>query len=568
MSVRDNLNITAQAVNEKAKRLANRLRRNTPSRVLSANASADRLILAPQDLRTSDASTAMEIYSGRFFLGGKMIDCTGSDPFQITDAPQAWHAELHSFGWLRHLEAEGSAVTKSNAKILIKDWLPNHSKPKNSIAWESDIPAKRLIAWICHSVPIVEASTPQFYQQWLKSITTHIRYLKYRANEIDEGMPKLIVRIALAYAAICVSGQEKSLRHAANLLDSELQQQFALDGNHISRNPAVIADILALLLPLRQSYARLGLAPSQTLISSIDRMMAALKYFRLGDGNLARFNGVSAGRPDLISTILLYDDSMGTAPENATYSGFQRMAMGETILIADTGNMPAPAVSKLAHAGALSFELSSGSNLIFVNCGKPNDPESDLAHLSRSTAAHNTASINDTSSSRFYKDGRFSNLLKDRVISFPKQVNCERQDQEGSKQFTASHDGYRKAFGVIHSRTINMNENGNRIEGEDRFTNPSGSAIQSKKETQFAIRFHLHPSISAGKTDDGNSIILMGGSGLVWKLTCVDCKPEIAESIFLASASGPKRSKQILLSGDAGQISSVRWLLTKQDNLG
>lgn len=566
MSVRNNLNITAQAASEKAKRFANRLRRNTPSRLFSSQASADRLILAPQDLRTPDAATAMEIYSGKFFLCGKMVDCNSNDPFQYLDAPECWQTELHAFGWLRHLEAEGSAITKSNAQILIKDWLATNSKPKNTLAWKTETPARRLISWICHSVPVVEASTPRFYQQWLKSITTHVQYLKYRANEVDEGLPNLIVRIALAYAAICVSGQENILRHAARLLDHELNQQIALDGNHISRNPAVIADILALLLPLRQSYARLGLAPSQTLISSIDRMMAALKFFQLGDGNLARFNGVSIGRPDLISTVLFYDDSMGTASENATYSGFQRMAMGDTILIADTGKPPKRAISQTAHAGTLSFELSSGSNLIMVNCGKPNDPESNLTSLSRSTAAHNTATINDTSSSRFYRGTRFAELLGNRMISSPGHATCQREDGAGEKRFAASHDGYRKAFGLIHSRTVKMSANGQRIEGEDSFTGPGGAAIQSKRKLEFAIRFHLHPSVSAGKTDDGNSIIMMCGSGLIWKLTCIDCKPEIAESIFLASSSGPKRSKQIVLMADANQVGNVRWLLTNQEN--
>ncbi|MGB7334749.1 MAG: heparinase II/III family protein [Salaquimonas sp.] len=567
MALGENLKILLLAAREKARRMAIRMRRNSPSVILSSSYSADHLILAPQDLHTPDSAAAMEIYSGRFFLGGKMIDCYGTDPFLRTDTPQIWQTELHSFGWLRHLEAEGSALTKSNAQILINDWMTNHSKPKNSIAWRGDIPAKRLISWICHSVPVVQAATPRFYQQWLKSIVTHINFLKYRANELGDGTPLLFVRIALAYAAICVSDQQKTLRHAQRLLDQELQLQITQDGTHISRNPAVTADILALLLPLRQSYARLGIAPSQTLVSSIDRLMAALKFYQLGDGNLARFNGVSLPRPDLVSTILFYDDSMGIASENAPYSGYQRMAMGDTVLLADTGKPPQGGNSRMAHAGTLSFELSSGVNLLMVNCGRPSDPNSNLATIARSTAAHNTATLNDTSSSRFYLGQKFINLLKNRIIAAPKQVDCKRQDGEGFKQFTASHNGYRKTFGAIHQRTLKMTDNGMRVEGQDSFTGIGGTQIRSKREVEFAIRFHLHPSVSAGKTDDGRSILMMCGNGLIWKLTCIDCPPEIEESIFLSSTSGPKRTKQIVLTGNAKELSEIRWLLTKEKNV-
>lgn len=566
MSIRRNLSILVLACREQARRFANRLRRNAPSRLLAAGSSSDRLILAPQDLRTPDSASAMEIYSGRFFLAGKMVDCTGEDPFRKTDAPLPWQAELHAFGWLRHLEAEGSALTKSNAQILVNDWLNAHGRKRRGIAWHQDIPARRLISWICHSVPIVEASTPRFYQQWLKAISLHIRHLKYRVGETDDGLPTLNVRIALAYAAICVSGQERNLRNAARFLDRELASQVLPDGHHVSRNPAYIIDILALLLPLRQSYARLGLAPSQTLISTIDRMMAALKFFQMGDGTLARFNGVSVARPDLAATIRFYDDSLGTAPENAGYGGYQRLALGDTILVCDTGAPPTGQLSRTCSAGTLSLEMSSGNTPILVNCGTPNDPSGELAVLSRSTAAHSTATINDTSSSRIYRGRTFSWLLEGMMVSSPRNVICHREDGEDFKQFSASHDGYRHAFGILHKRRIAMRDEGNRIEGSDEFHAPGKGQLNPRNKADYAIRFHLHPSVSAGISEDGNSVVLICGGGLIWKLTCIDCPPRVEESLFMAAASGPKRSRQIVLSASAHDLPEIRWLLTRERN--
>ncbi len=39
------------------------------------SAKTDRLVIAPQDLRTADATRAAEIYAGRFAFAGKVVIC-------------------------------------------------------------------------------------------------------------------------------------------------------------------------------------------------------------------------------------------------------------------------------------------------------------------------------------------------------------------------------------------------------------------------------------------------------------------------------------------------------------
>jgi len=41
----------------------------------------DRLLIAPQDLRTADPTRASEIYAGRFAFAGKIVICDGRSPF-------------------------------------------------------------------------------------------------------------------------------------------------------------------------------------------------------------------------------------------------------------------------------------------------------------------------------------------------------------------------------------------------------------------------------------------------------------------------------------------------------
>ena len=68
-----------------------------------ASTKTDRLLIAPQDLRTADATRASEIYAGRFAFAGKVVICDRRSPFEMTPPSDEWAVTLLSFVWLRHL---------------------------------------------------------------------------------------------------------------------------------------------------------------------------------------------------------------------------------------------------------------------------------------------------------------------------------------------------------------------------------------------------------------------------------------------------------------------------------
>ena len=59
---------------------------------------ADRIVIAPQDLRTSDATRASEIYAGRFAFAGKVVTCDSRSPFEMNPPSEDWAASLFGFG--------------------------------------------------------------------------------------------------------------------------------------------------------------------------------------------------------------------------------------------------------------------------------------------------------------------------------------------------------------------------------------------------------------------------------------------------------------------------------------
>ena len=88
---------------------------------------ADRVVIAPQDLRTTDSTRAAEIYAGRFVFAGKVVLCDSRSPFEITPPSEDWAVALLGFGWLRHLRAAQSGITRANARALVDEWIALNS---------------------------------------------------------------------------------------------------------------------------------------------------------------------------------------------------------------------------------------------------------------------------------------------------------------------------------------------------------------------------------------------------------------------------------------------------------
>ena len=98
----------------------------------------DRLIIAPHDLRTADATRAAEIYAGRFVFAGKIVTCHCRSIFDLEPPSEDWEAALLGFGWLRHLRAADTAITRANARSLVDDWMSNPTR-RRPLARRADV---------------------------------------------------------------------------------------------------------------------------------------------------------------------------------------------------------------------------------------------------------------------------------------------------------------------------------------------------------------------------------------------------------------------------------------------
>jgi uncharacterized heparinase superfamily protein len=517
----------------------------------------ERLLIAPQDIRTSDPTLAADVYAGYFAFGGKIVNAHGRSPFELEPASPAWAQALAGFGWLRHLRAADTAVSRANARVLVDDFLRLAGKPSQVAAWEPEVAARRMIAFLSQSPVILDGADRGFYQRFMQGLGRTQVFLERKVAGGIAGQPRLLAAIALAEFGLCTDSGRHLIRKDARLLTEELERQILPDGGHVSRNPERLLDLLPDLLPLRQAYSARGLQPPPQLLNAIDRMMPMLRLFRHGDGALALFNGMGVTPPELIATILAYDDVRARPLTNARHSGYQRLEGGDAVVLIDTGRPPPQIYSGRAHAGCSSFEFSIGAQRLVINCGAPDPNRAEALEACRTTAAHSTLVVDDTASWRFASHKGLRKWFADRILSGPYKVDAERREESSGTTVVLAHNGYEAQFGLIHERRITLFNDGMRLDGNDvlRASEP-GSKVDARP---FALRFHIHPNVRLKRVREGRSALCILPNGNRWLFETSIGQAEIEESIFFAAPDGPRGCTQIAVHGETGREAVVEW---------
>ncbi|MBP0617140.1 heparinase II/III family protein [Jiella mangrovi] len=557
MSLVDKPQIAVLTFKEAWRRLRRRLRTGPIHHLRFVGMAPERLALVPPTLHQGDPFVAEAIYGGRFHLAGRLVEAGRGSIFQMPAPSPEFAAELHGFSWLCHHAAIGDALAAQNARALVSDWLRHCSNQLSGPAFEPEVAARRLIAFLVNADLLLGSAQYDFYRRFLKSLTSQTRYLRSIAPEAPAGLPRLMVRMALVLSALCLPLPPARARAAVQHLADELDLQILPDGGHSSRNPAAVATILAELLPIRETLLSNGQPVPKGIYSAIDRMLPALRFFRHADGTLALFNGTGASDMRLMTTLTRFDETLGEPLSNARHSGYRRLACGGTVVIADTGCPPQVALSRHANAGTLAFELSSETGRIVVNCGTPQAGHPDLRRLSRSTAAHSTVTVGDRSSSRFAAQANLDRFLGSPLVPGPTMVEVNDLETDGPERaigFEARHDGYERDFGFVHMRRLELCEGGRKLVGRDRL-------VETRRHRGYeeapaaAVRFHLHPQVSVETIGDFARLSLRGQ---IWRFTA-DQPVTVEDSILFADSSGSRRTLQLVLTVDPVLTREIVW---------
>jgi uncharacterized heparinase superfamily protein len=208
----------------------------------------------------------------------------------------------------------------------------------------------------------------------------------------------------------------------------------------------------------------------------------------------------------------------------------------------------------------LSFEMSSGRHLLFVNGGMPCGASADWVPAARATANHNTLCLAEQSSSKLV-----AQRLKAAAglsLRQPDNVDWHLGDAGGGVALEASHDGYQRRFGLLHSRRLQLTEDGGRLEGCDRIHGGKRD-VRLKADIPFAIHFHLHPEASCRLRVEPDEAELSLPGGERWRFTVRGAALTVEESTFFANSTGTHPAMQIVLRGATFGNSEINWAVER-----
>jgi uncharacterized heparinase superfamily protein len=508
------------------------------------SAAPSSLLVVPPNPWPGDATRGRTMLTNVVALAGETIIVTGSA--WNSPAHEPWLAAMHSFEWLRDLRAVGGDAARRHARVLTSQWLDRKPK-RGDLAWRADVMGARIANWVAFHDFFCASADDAFRARLFGSLARQAKGLARALPGDLNGAPLLIAIKGLLASGVCLEGGDARVALAEKLLLRELPKQVLQDGCHVERNPTVHATVLAALIDIRALYKTARLAMPEQLQHTIDRMTPALRFFRHGDGALALFNGSQQGEAVMVDTILTQADARGKPLKRAPQAGFDRMSLGRTVVIVDSGS-PAPAkLDRHTHAGIGSFEMSVGRERFIVNCGAYPGVGPWRAALA-ATAAHSTLTVADTNQIELLPGGG--------VRRKPPTVESSREDAAEGSLVEINHNGYAN-LGLSHHRRLFLTDSGENLRGEDRL---NGTTPQ-----RFAIRFHFHPDVQVSLTESGRAALLRLGDGTGWRFHSDADAIALDDSVFFGSGA-PRRSNVLVISGQTeGKAEAVvRWAFRRE----
>ena len=538
-----------------------------------AGRAPDALGFAPIDPWPGNAERGRAVMAGRFGFAGHSVALgrsSGAPPqglafeggvklWQATGAGQDWLAGLHGFGWLRDLRVAGGDGARASARALITDWIAYAGRWRR-LPWRPDILAARITAWIFSADFICQHGGDDFSVTFMKSLTRQARHLLAAGAGGLTGARRLAMLKGQVFASVALFSGRGRVR-ILKRFETALARQVLADGGHVERSPAQQLAVLRDLVDIRELLMEAGFEVPHGIQIAIDRMAPMLRFFRHGDGGLALFNDSGEEEAWLIDMALTRANAPGKPLTTAPHSGFERIAAGRTLIIADVGTPPPAGARDHAFAGTLAFEMSVGKERMIVNCGGGPGLDAAWRQGLRATAAHSTLILADTNSTEIFEaPGRGSEIGK-----HPSQVTRNRMASDGAIWLTGHHDGYVRGFGLAHERRLWLAENGEDLRGEDALLPPGiATAALMERESDdrkpaiwrwrrgrprvFHLRFHLDPGVTASLVQDGLAVLLRLPSGAGWRFQADGGNISVQESVYVGGGE-VKRTSQIVVSG-------------------
>src|SRR3982751_6520184 len=296
----------------------------------------------------------------------------------------------------------------------------------------------------------------------------------------------------------------------------------------------------------------------QGIEAAAQASLAALHGVMMGDGALSSWQGCGPGEAARLTGLIEGCGLRARPLRQARGWGYQRMSALGTVLVLDAAPPPPQKTAEQGSASTLAFELSDGAQRLVVNCGGPGplptDLSDELVRGLRTTAAHSTLVLADTNSTNILADGSLGKGGEDVAIN--------RSEDNDSSRLEAGHDGYVRAFGMIHKRSLMLGNDGKELRGADQLIAKGRKKI--RESAAYAVRFHLAPGVEATVTADGMGAILRSRGAPPWNFRCRGAMLTTEESLWVDGRGQPQRTNQLVIVGEVSALGGeIGWQLRR-----
>nr|WP_246473094.1 heparinase II/III family protein [Pelagibacterium limicola] len=504
------------------------------------------------EFRPTDSQSVLEMMEGKYLLAGEMVDTAGISPFAIDIGSDAWFADLNAFGWLRHFRDLTDTGQRRFARTLVLDWIARNRRFDRD-SWGVFITARRVLNWLKSYALLTEEAGPDEIRRINSAIDSQVQSLKLRAQYDPDPEAQLMAAIALTGAALSAAEEPKSLGTLVRELEALAGRQFDADGMHLSRSPLVQIRLLSELIPVIQLLKQRHAGLAAMIASRTEAMHRMLDRLVLGTREPAYMNGCGQVPVDLILSIGA--QSGARAQGSGLGGGYGILVDGAGKLVADSGLVPPLGFAGHAHAGALSFEFSSGTTLVAGSCGPAPSQLPESRNLFRHSSAHSAPTIDDISSAEVGGRG----FLADRLRPIGPAPSVRLIEDENALEMLSS--AYRGRFGIDVARRLTLMGAGHTLVGQDRFI---AAGRQPGREGGFSLRFHLAPGAALERAGSEDLIRIVHKNGEAWSFLWEGADADIEDSVRHSAHFGLLRTNQIVLSGRVRAGHEVAWVFTRQ----
>lgn len=394
-----------------------------------------------------------------------------------TELPLLWRYNLHYFDYLHQ-----AGIFSETGFSLMREWATRHPPLQGAVGWQPYPLSLRIVNWLkfMNTHQEFDDELVQSLSLQTENLARQIEYHLFGNHLFANGK-------ALWFAGAFLNRAEW-LRLGKKILLEQLDEQFLPDGGHFELSPMyhalAVEDLLDLinLVSALQDYESLDALQKVT-----ERALSWLEGIIDAQHNIPLLNDSVHGIASPYDQLRTYAERLGLrsfAPCSAVsrdfgwnetdLSGYRVLNNGVLRVIFDTAPLGPDYLLGHAHCDMLSVLLDFKGQSVLTDTGVVEYAESPRRAYSRSTAAHNTVTLDGLEqgdiwkSFRMGKRGRPANL------------------QVSASEISCEHTGFEQWQKTLkHQRTLKLLKHGFELL----------DTVRGRGKHFFCSRFHFAPGI-------------------------------------------------------------------------